>query len=73
MINKWRGLSGALYNFLSKWDWGWCSLEELRDWEQAKDKRKIERVRENFERYTVKKRAVSKKKKKVFSLLKLYL
>ena len=25
----------------------WCSLEELREWEQAKGKRKIERVREN--------------------------
>ena len=25
----------------------WCSLEELREWEQAKEKRKIERVREN--------------------------
>ena len=24
-----------------------CSLEELREWEQAKEKRKIERVREN--------------------------
>ena len=25
----------------------WCNLEELREWEQAKEKRKIERVREN--------------------------
>ena len=34
--------------------------------EQAKEKRKIERIRENCERYMVRKRAVSKKKKRVF-------
>ena len=34
--------------------------------EQAKEKRKIERVREKCERYTMRKRAVSEKKKGVF-------
>ena len=34
--------------------------------EQAKEKRKIERVRENCERYTVRKKIVSEKKKRVF-------
>ena len=34
--------------------------------EQAKEKRKIERIRENCERYMVRKRAVSIKKKRVF-------
>ena len=33
---------------------------------KQKEKRKIERVRENCERYTVRKRAVSEKKKRVF-------
>ena len=47
-------------------DWGQCSLEELCEWEQAKKKRKIERVRENCERYTGRKRVMSEKKKKVF-------
>ena len=28
--------------------WGLGALEELREWEQAKEKRKIERVRENI-------------------------
>ena len=50
-----------------------CNLEELCEWEQAKEKRKINRVRENCKRYTVRKRAVSEQKKRVFSLLKLYL
>ena len=59
----------GLNNFSSEQDWGQCSLEELRDWEQAKEKRKIERVRENCERYTVRKRAINEKKKRVFSLL----
>ena len=27
----------------------WCSLEGLREWEQAKEKRKIGRVRENIQ------------------------
>ena len=40
--------------------------------EQVKEKRKIERVRENCERYTMRKRVVSEKKKRVF-FLKLYL
>ena len=34
--------------------------------EQVKEKRKIERVRENCERRTMRKRAVSEKKKRVF-------
>ena len=37
-----------------EWDWGQCSLEELREGEQAKGKRKILKARENCERYTVK-------------------
>ena len=40
--------------------------------EQVKEKRKIERVRENCERCTMRKRVVSEKKKRGF-LLKLYL
>ena len=51
----------------------WWSLKELYEWEQAKEKRKIERVRENCERYIVRKRAVSEKKNRVFFFLKLYL
>ena len=46
----------------------WCNLEELHEWKQAKEKRKIERVRENSERYIVRKKAVSEKKKGVFYL-----
>ena len=34
--------------------------------EHAKEERKIERVRENYERYIVRKRAMIKKKKRVF-------
>ena len=41
--------------------------------EQAKEKRKIERVRENCKRYTMRKKIVSEKKNKVFSFAKLYL
>ena len=41
--------------------------------EQAKEKRKIERVRENCERYIERKRAVSEKKKRVFKCCNLYL
>ena len=66
MVDKWHGSSEAPYNFSSKWDWGRCTLEELRDWEQAKDKRKIERVRENCEKYIVKKRVMSENKRKFF-------
>ena len=46
----------------------WCSLEELLEWEQAK---REEKNREGKRKYTVRKRAVSEKKKWV-SLLKLY-
>ena len=42
--------------------WGLGALEELREWEQAKEKRKIERVRENTpwerEQWVKKKRKV---------------
>ena len=37
--------------------------------EEEKSQEKIERVRENCERYTVRKRAMNEKKKRVFSLL----
>ena len=40
----------------------WCSLEELRKWEQAKE----EKNREGKRKYTVRKRAMSEKKKWVF-------
>ena len=40
----------------------WCSLEELCEWEQAKE----EKNREGKRKYTIRKRAVSEKKKKVF-------
>ena len=50
----------------SKWEWGQCSLKELHEWEQVKEKRKIEGVRENCERYIVRKRAVSEKKNRFF-------
>ena len=42
-------------------------LEKGEEWSPT------ERVRKNWERYTVKKRAVNEKKKEVFPLLKLYL
>ena len=42
-------------------------LEKGEEWSPT------ERVRKNWERYTVKKRAVNEKKREVFSLLKLYL
>ena len=41
-----------------------CSVEELCEWEQAKEKRKIERVRENYDRYTVRKKGNSEWKEK---------
>ena len=50
----------------SKWEWGQCSLKELREWEQVKEKRKIEGVRENCERYIVRKKAMSEKKNRFF-------
>ena len=60
------GEEGKKKRSLCELDWGYCSLEELCEWEQAKEKRKIERVRENCERYTGRKRAMSEKKNKVF-------
>ena len=43
----------------------WCSLEELREWEQVKE----EKNREGKRKYTLRKRAVSEKKNRVFLYL----
>ena len=71
IINKWGHSANEWVRSPSVW--GQYNLEELSEWEQVKEKRKTQRVGENYERYTIRKRAVSEKKKKSFSLHKLYL
>ena len=58
---------------LSEWDWGQCSFGELCEWEQVKEKSKIIESKRKLWEIHSEKKAVSKKKKRVFIFCSSYI